>query len=256
MKFKDLTDIDKKRISDVYNDKEDGSWERRAFKLGDEFGVSERTIRKWCSEKLNLKEKEEVEPEQYLKAKARTFDSTKKRFIITWAQNNTPVHKPFMRNIEAYAKYIDADIHVIAGRYRNPTSIWSENQKDAEYWRKRELEELGFKDVKLEEVDSELAEGVVVSQSVQQGEIVDKNQTIILKVSNGNFKVTIPNFKGLTLQEVISWATPYGIEVETTYVCDNSDKGTTVSQEPKYGVSVKNKSKIKIVISDGKCESV
>jgi len=121
---------------------------------------------------------------------------------------------------------------------------------------KRELEELGFKDVKLEEVDSELAEGVVVSQSVQQGEIVDKNQTIILKVSNGNYKVTIPNFKGLTLQEVISWATPYGIEVETTYVCDNSDKGTTVSQEPKYGVSVKNKSKIKIVISDGKCESV
>lgn len=134
MKFKDLTEIDKKRISDVYNDKENGPWEKRASKLGDEFNVSERTIRKWCSEKLSLKEKVEIEPEQYLKAKARTFDSTKKRFIITWAQNNTPVHKPFMRNIESYAKYIDADIHVIAGRYRNPTSIWSENQKDEEFW--------------------------------------------------------------------------------------------------------------------------
>ena len=134
MKFKNLTESQKDRIREVYNDKDSTSWEKRAAMLGDEFGVSERTIRKWCSERLSLKEKSDIEPEQYVKAKARVHDENKKRFIITWAQNNTPVHSGFLKNIEAYADYINADIHVIAGRYKNPTSIWSQNQEQEENW--------------------------------------------------------------------------------------------------------------------------
>lgn len=134
MKFKNLNESQKDRIREVYNEKGTISWEKRAAMLGDEFGVSERTIRKWCSEKLGLKEKVDIEPEQYVKAKARVHDENKKRFIITWAQNNTPVHSGFLKNIEAYGEYINADIHVIAGRYKNPTSIWSQNQQDEEKW--------------------------------------------------------------------------------------------------------------------------
>ena len=134
MKFKNLTESQKDRIREVYNDKDSTSWEKRAAMLGDEFGVSERTMRKWCSERLSLKEKSDIEPEQYVKAKARVHDENKKRFIITWAQNNTPVHSGFLKNIEAYADYINADIHVIAGRYKNPTSIWSQNQEQEENW--------------------------------------------------------------------------------------------------------------------------
>lgn len=132
--FKDLTKKDKDYITKVYNDKSNESWEKRAAKLGDKFGVTERTMRRWCSEKLNLKEKVDVEPEQYELAKLKTHSSTKKRFIITWCQNNTPVHKGFLFNIESYAKFIDADIHVIAGRYKNPTSIWSMEQEVNEFW--------------------------------------------------------------------------------------------------------------------------
>jgi hypothetical protein len=142
MKFKNLTESQKDRIREVYNEKESASWEKRAAMLGDEFGVSERTIRKWCSEKLGLKEKVDIEPEQYLKAKARIHDENKKRFIITWAQNNTPVHSGLLKNIEAYADYINADIHVIAGRYKNPTSIWSQNQEQEENWDNKVLKYL------------------------------------------------------------------------------------------------------------------
>jgi hypothetical protein len=134
MKFKNLTESQKNRIHQVYNEKDGTSWEKRAAMLGDEFGVSERTIRKWCSEKLGLKEKFEVEPEQYVKAKERKYDKSKKRFIITFAQNNTPVHTGFLNNLEAYSKFIGADIHVIAGRYKNPTSVWTQNQEDNEWW--------------------------------------------------------------------------------------------------------------------------
>ena len=50
----------------------------------------------------------------------------KKRYIISSAQTGSPVNSNFLENIEAYAKFIDAEIGIIATRYRNPTSIWKE----------------------------------------------------------------------------------------------------------------------------------
>ena len=81
-----------------------------------------------------LKEREEVVPEQYTLAQNKSFDNNKKRFIVTWAQNNTPINTGLLKNIEAYAKFIDASVHVIAGRYKNPTSQWTTEQEDNEFW--------------------------------------------------------------------------------------------------------------------------
>jgi hypothetical protein len=91
-------------------------------------------MRRWFSEKLNLKEKPEIESEQYVQAKTRSFNKEKNKFIITWAQNNTPIHAGFLKNIEAYADFINADIHVIAGRYKNPTSLFTQSQQSEEFW--------------------------------------------------------------------------------------------------------------------------
>jgi hypothetical protein len=135
IKFKDLTDeiIEKLRYSYVNRLENNLTVEKLAIKLGEEFNLSERTIRKWFK-KLNFTEKAEAEPEQYIIAKDRKFNKSTKRFIVTWAQNNTPVHAKLLNNIEAYAKHIDADIHVIAGRYKNPTSMWTQNQENNEWW--------------------------------------------------------------------------------------------------------------------------
>ena len=142
MKFKNLTESQKSRIHQVYNEKDGTSWEKRAAMLGDELGVSERTIRRWCSKKLGLKEKFEIDSEQYLLAKDRKFDETKKRFFISYAQNNTPVHKKLLKSMEAYAEFLDADIHIIAGRYKNPTSTWTQAQENNEWWDKSILKYL------------------------------------------------------------------------------------------------------------------
>ncbi len=135
MNFKELTEGEIEKAREIYLNKE-LSWDDRMIILMKLFGKSERTVRKWCSEKLGFKEKQEIEPEQYIKAKARQHDNQKKRFIITWAQNNTPVHKKLLKNIEAYADFIDAEILVIAGRYKNPTSIWTNNNQNEEFWHK------------------------------------------------------------------------------------------------------------------------
>lgn len=131
MNIKDLTDEQIAHAKKIYTNKE-LTWDDRMKNLMGFFGKSERTVRKWCSEKLGFKEKPDVDPEQYTLAKQRVFDKTKTRFIITWAQNNTPVHKGFYENIEAYAKHIDADVHIILGRYKNPTSVFDDAED--EFW--------------------------------------------------------------------------------------------------------------------------
>jgi hypothetical protein len=50
----------------------------------------------------------------------------KKRYLITSAQTASPVNINFLENIKAYADFIDAEIGIIATRYRNPTSLWKE----------------------------------------------------------------------------------------------------------------------------------
>jgi len=136
MRFKDLTEKDKEYISDLYINRKQNNItvEGLAIELSKTYNTSERTIRKWFSEKLKLKEKPEIESEQYIKAKERKFDKTKKRFIISYAQNATKIHDKFFNNIKAYADFIDADIHIIAGRYKNPTSVWSNKNETDEWW--------------------------------------------------------------------------------------------------------------------------
>lgn len=57
-----------------------------------------------------------------------------KRYVITSAQNATPVNKDFLKSILNYCNINDAELLVIPTRYRNPTSIWSDKSKADEWW--------------------------------------------------------------------------------------------------------------------------
>lgn len=61
----------------------------------------------------------------FKEAQNKKHDKTKQRFLISWCQSETEVHEMFLRNMEVYAESIDAEILIIAGRYRNPTSLSS-----------------------------------------------------------------------------------------------------------------------------------
>ena len=74
--------------------------------------------------------KSELEDKVFQKAKNKKLDKKKETFIVTWAQNMTPVHKGLMNNILSYADHLDAGLHVIAGRYQNPTSVFTDKNKD------------------------------------------------------------------------------------------------------------------------------
>jgi hypothetical protein len=127
MRYEDLTQEHVSEISTIYKNT-DLTWDERMNRLSGYLNKSERTVAKWLS-KLGLTERSILESPQLIKAKERQL-SEKKRFIITWAQNDTPVHEAFVSNIEAYAQFIDADIHIIAGRYKNPTSVFTDKNYD------------------------------------------------------------------------------------------------------------------------------
>lgn len=57
-----------------------------------------------------------------------------RRYIVSWAQNATPVHKGFLAAMETYAEANDAEIVVIPGRYKNPTSVFTREQEEGEWW--------------------------------------------------------------------------------------------------------------------------
>lgn len=134
MKFKDLTSEQISEANRIYWDSQT-PWDERMIKLMKLFGKSERTVRKWCSEKLNFKrDTPTAESEQYVQAQKRCFDKSKKYYIFTWAQNNTPVHTRFFNNLKAYSDFLGADIHVIPGRYKNPTSVFNKNDSENEFW--------------------------------------------------------------------------------------------------------------------------
>lgn len=131
MNFEELTQEDIDKAKNIYNNK-DLPWDERMSQLMEFFERSERVTRTWLV-KLGLKNSAILEDsEEFKKAQKRKFDKQKKYFLVTWAQNNTPIHKQFFENIKAYAKYLNGDIHVIAGRYKNPTSVFTDKKKD--FW--------------------------------------------------------------------------------------------------------------------------
>jgi len=56
------------------------------------------------------------------------------RYVATAAQNATPVHKPFLDALHHYCKATGAKLVVIPFRYKNPTSQWTANNDDHEWW--------------------------------------------------------------------------------------------------------------------------
>lgn len=57
-----------------------------------------------------------------------------KRFLITAAQNATPVHDPFFKSLQTYCEFNNAELVVIPIRYKNPTSRWTNSQENSEVW--------------------------------------------------------------------------------------------------------------------------
>lgn len=67
-------------------------------------------------------------------AEVKAAHGTVQRYVITAAQNATPVYTAGWRSLLSYAAKNDAQIMVIPIRYKNPTSWWSQRAKSHDWW--------------------------------------------------------------------------------------------------------------------------
>lgn len=57
-----------------------------------------------------------------------------RRYLITAAQNATPVNKPFLASLLGCCRSTGAELIVIPYRYKNPTSNWSKEAEHDDWW--------------------------------------------------------------------------------------------------------------------------
>lgn len=69
-------------------------------------------------------------PPQPLRTKA----PKSKTYVITYAQNATPVHPAFLASLLRYCEERKATLLVLPGRYKNPTSIFSQGMASEDWW--------------------------------------------------------------------------------------------------------------------------
>ena len=55
-------------------------------------------------------------------------------FVLTYCQNNTPIHDGFWDALQSLVRKRNADLLVIKGRYRNPTGPKESKKADQKYW--------------------------------------------------------------------------------------------------------------------------
>lgn len=58
----------------------------------------------------------------------------KRRYVITAAQNATPVNAAFFASLLTYCKHNHAQLIVVPYRYKNPTSLWSKQAEHDDWW--------------------------------------------------------------------------------------------------------------------------
>ena len=83
---------------------------------------------------------------------SRSLDSH--TYLITAAQNATPVHSAFLRTLRTAAEALGAELVVIPLRYRNPTSTWPASAQGEDVW----APELAPYLPEMDDLDDELAE--------------------------------------------------------------------------------------------------
>ena len=121
---------------------------------------------------------------------------------------------------------------------------------------KRNASKLGFKNITVEKVESDRFDtGKVVSQNIPAGtEIVPKEKELIIQVSSGKKKVSMPNLVDEDSSRAESVIASYGFK-NVSYKEEYSDKeaGTVISQSIRSGSSIiPSEESLEIIISKGK----
>lgn len=100
-------------------------------------GYAGRKICKWHGTQpvgLEATESQGIDPKTAKSLHVQVRRAKRAIYVITAAQNATPVNKPFFAALQLYCRKRNATLLVIPYRYKNPTSRWSQAAEDDDWW--------------------------------------------------------------------------------------------------------------------------
>jgi eukaryotic-like serine/threonine-protein kinase len=99
--------------------------------------------------------------------------------------------------------------------------------------------------------DEKFKVGVVYDQQPDAGVRVDKNSEVVIFVSLGPPKVTVPDVKGKSRDDAIGTLSEGGLKFKVRDVYSKEDEGTVIAQFPTPGARVNKGSTVQINVSRG-----
>lgn len=119
------------------------------------------------------------------------------------------------------------------------------------------LLDMKFKVKKTEAFSDDFEKGLIISQSVNGGDSVDKGFELFLTVSKGPDLVTVPNIEGLSAKEAKEKLLDADLKIKTDIKCSNTVKeGLVISQDVKSGEQISRNSEILVYVSAGVSNTV
>lgn len=111
---------------------------------------------------------------------------------------------------------------------------------------------IDFYTVQFVESD-EVEAGTVISQSVNEGQMVSPSDNLVITVSSGKESIPVPNVVGKLSEEAANELVEAGFETQFAYeYSDDVEKDHVISTNPEAGTNAPAGSKIIITVSNGK----
>jgi beta-lactam-binding protein with PASTA domain/predicted Ser/Thr protein kinase len=114
------------------------------------------------------------------------------------------------------------------------------------------LDEVGLELGKVRRVSSESAEGTVIEQNPESGELVNEGDSVNIVVSTGVVTATVPDVVGLPEADAVAAIEGEGLTADVvTEPSDEADEGIVIAQDPGAGTELEEGSAVQILVSEG-----
>lgn len=114
-----------------------------------------------------------------------------------------------------------------------------------------QIEDAGFES-RSEQQESDRPRGIVLDQSPDAGTELEEGETVLLTISSGPARETVPDVVGQQQDEAVDAIETAGFETEVMEAFSDEPDGTVIRQEPAAGGNLKEGSTVALTVSKGR----
>ncbi|HET8652294.1 MAG TPA: Stk1 family PASTA domain-containing Ser/Thr kinase [Gaiellaceae bacterium] len=116
---------------------------------------------------------------------------------------------------------------------------------------RKRIQNAGLKPVQVNESSEDVPRGIVIRQSPDAGERIQKGNVVRYFVSTGKPRVQVPDVVGAERSDAVATLRAAGLIPSVVNIFSDEPEGTVIAQDPKGGTSIVEGSDVRLNISKG-----